>query len=185
MREQVDKYLQEGKYIYIFIISLLLINLFVNLIGIKPRWVEADRMRMEYLSLREDESRLRLEMNEKVKLAESIRQARLDLKEFISSLFPDSKIAKIRSELYRNARKSGISISSLKYSLPEYKDDELVKYNISFPISGSYRKIRKFIHKLEKLPYLMSINDLAISSSKEGKVSVTIRISIYLKAGEE
>ncbi|MDH3973839.1 MAG: type 4a pilus biogenesis protein PilO [Deltaproteobacteria bacterium] len=180
----VSKYVEEGKYLYLFFSVLLLVNVFINLVAVKPRWSEADKMRKEYLSLREEESQLRKNMHETIKLAESIRQARIDLKEFIDSLPPESATSKIRSELYRIARKSGISISSVKYSLPDYKNGDLVKYDISFPVSGSYRKIRRFIYRLESMPYLMSINGLALTSGKKRGVSVTIKISTYLKAGD-
>lgn len=184
MPGQVSKYFQEGKYVYLFFIVLLVGNVFANLVAVRPKWNEADKMRKEYHTLRDKESKLRKEMNEKIKLAEDIRQAGLDLKEFIDKLPPDSATSKIRSDLYRAAKKSGISISSVKYSMPTYKDEDLVKYDISFPVNGSYRKIRRFIYFLEKMPYLMSINDLAITSGKRGGVSVAVKISIYLKAGE-
>lgn len=185
MQGQASKYIQEGKYIYLFFTFLLLVNIFVYLVAIKPRWSEADALRKEYLTLRADESRLREEKHEKIRLAEDVRQARLDLKDFISELAPDTVISKIRSDIYRAAKRSSISISSAKYSLPEYKYDDIVKYGISFPVSGQYRRVRRFIYALEKMPYLMSINDLAIRSEKEGNVVVDIMISIYLKAGEE
>lgn len=179
------KYLEEGKYVYLFFFILFVGNVLFYVISVKPRWAEVESLRKSYISLRDEESGLKKEMSEKVSLAESIRQAKLDMREFINNLPPDSATSKIRSELYRIAAKSGISISSVKYSLPDYKDDDLVKYDISFPVTGSYRKIRKFIYLLENMPYLMSINDLSLSSSKEGGVSVNIKISTYLKAGEE
>ena len=185
MKSQVARYLHEGRYVYLFFGILLLGNIVFNIGFIKPRWTSADRMRKEYISLREEEVRLKAEIHEKGKLVAKIHQARSDLKEFIDGLPRESSIAKIRSELYSAAASSGLSISALKYSLPEYKEDGLVKYDISFPVGGSYRKLRKFIYKLEKMPYLMSINDLVLSSSKEGTVSVSIKLSLYLKAAEE
>ncbi len=80
------------------------------------------------------------------------------------------------------AKKSALSISSARYSPPAREGKYLIRHDISFPVEGPYKNIRKFIYKLEKMPYLMTIDDLALTSKEKQTVSVTIRISLYLRA---
>ena len=104
-----------------------------------------------------------------------------DINSFVSELPTEREMTRIIKELHALARKSGITIKAAKYTPSRGKNKDLLHYAIVTPVSGSYRQVRKFIYKIEKMPYLMNIEDLAITSGKENAVSLSLKISIYFR----
>jgi len=184
MFESVKRYINESKTYYSIAAFFIILNLGFQFIIIDSKENRAEELREEFFSLRKEKLRAGQELKEIQGKISRMEEMSKDLKTFIAELPDRGDMTRIIQELHKLASKSGLKISASKHAQSYEKDYGLIKYTISFPISGSYRQIRKFIYDLEKLPYLMSIDDITISSNKKRKVSLPVTMSIYFRAEE-
>ena len=179
------RYFEEGKYFYLPLIVLLLANILIQVSLVRTNYDRAEEAKKQYLNLREEKSKMMESLRIYKKSVKSFEAAANDIESFVSGLPSRHQMTKIIGEFHRVAKKSGLAISSSSYSEQHKKESDLIEYRLSFPISGRYGQVRRFIYNLEKMPYLMSIDDIGLSSNKDKKVSLSLNISLYLKAQEK
>lgn len=184
MIENVKRYIDESKTYYSFAAFFIILNLLFQFMIIDSKNDKAEELRREFFSLRKEKLRASQELKDAEINFFRAEKMNKDLKSFIAELPGASDMTGIIQKLHRLASKSGLKISASKHAQSYEKDYGLIKYTVSFPIRGSYRKIRKFIYALEKLPYLMSIDDITIATNEKLEVSLPVKISIYFKAKE-
>jgi Tfp pilus assembly protein PilO len=166
-------YLIEGRRFYLVTGAAFIFNVIVLIALVMPNHADVDTLKNDYSSLRKD----RTSRVEELKMIADSGAA-------LESMKVPEKVTMsgIVREFHRQAKKSALSISSARYSPPVREGKYLIRHDISFPVEGRYKNIRKFIYNLEKMPYLMTIDDPALTSRGDRIVSVTIRISLYLRA---
>ncbi len=175
-------YIVEGRRFYLVAGLIFIFNVIFLFALVLPNNADVDILKSDYSSLRKD----RTSKVEKLKvIADSgaaLETMNGDMDIFLNSMPEKVTMSGIVREFHRLAKKSALSISSAKYTLPVREGKYLIRNDISFPVSGLYKNIRRFIYNLEKMPYLMTIDDPALTSKGDRSVSVTIRISLYLRA---
>jgi Tfp pilus assembly protein PilO len=180
--ENMKMYLIEGRRFYLAMGMVFIINVIFLLVFVLPGSTNVDRLKDDYSKLRKDRSNKVEELKIIADSGATLETLKGDMDIFLGTMPDDVTMSGIVREFHRQAKKSGLTISSSKYSPPAKEGKYLIRHEISFPVSGSYKSIRKFIYNLEVMPYLMTIDDLMLTSTGDRVVSVTIRISLYLKA---
>ncbi len=178
-------YLAEGRRFYLAAGGAFIFNLIFLLALVLPNYADVDTLKNDYSSLRKDRTSKVEELKVIAGSGAALDSMKDNIDMFLNSLPDEVKMSGIVREFHSQAKKSVLSISSARYSPPVREGKYLIRHDISFPVEGPYKNIRKFIYKLEKMPYLMTIDDLALTSKNKRIVSVTIRISLYLRAKEE
>lgn len=181
--EHFKIYLDENRLFYSLAAALLLVNLIFFLALLKPQSDKVEGLKKEYFSLRKERTRVREELKGRLAYSKKIEDLEKDVDAFIRKLPSEGGMTEIIKKLHVLARKAGLSIRSAKYSPSREKEKELRRLTISLPLVGSYKSIRKFIYYLEEMPYLMSIDDLSLSSNERETVSLSLNVSIYFRAG--
>ena len=174
-------YIAEGRRFYLVAGTVFIFNVIFLLALVLPNNADVDVLKEEYSSFRKDRTSKRAELKMIADSGAALETMNGDIEAFLNSLPDKATMSAIVREFHRLAKKSALSISSAKYSPPVKEGKYLIKNDISFPVSGRYKNIRRFIYKLEKMPYLMTIDDPALTSKGDLTVSVTIRISLYLR----
>lgn len=175
-------YIAEGRRFYLVAGIAFIFNFIFLFALVLPNNAAVDALKEDYASFRNDRTSKREELKMLADSGAALETMNGDIEVFLNSLPEKAVMSGIARELHRQAKRSALSISSSKYSPPAREGKYLIRHEISFPVSGLYKNIRKFIYNLEKMPYLMSIDDPAIISKGDQTVSVTIRISLYLRA---
>ena len=177
-------YLIEGRRFYLAAGAAFVFNLIFLFALVLPKYADVDTLKNDYSSLRTDRTSKLEELKVIADSGAALESMKDDIDMFLNSMPDEVKMSGIVREFHRQAKKSALSISSARYSPPAREGKYLIRHDISFPVSGPYNNIRKFIYNLEKMPYLMTIDDLALTSKDKRIVSVTIKISLYLRAKE-
>jgi Tfp pilus assembly protein PilO len=175
-------YLIEGRRFYLVAGAAFIFNVIVLIALVMPNHADVDTLKNDYSSLRKDRTSRVEELKMIADSGAALESMKGDINIFLNSMPEKVTMSGIVREFHRQAKKSALSISSARYSPPVREGKYLIRHDISFPVEGRYKNIRKFIYKLEKMPYLMTIDDPALTSRGDRIVSVTIRISLYLRA---
>lgn len=181
MMEHVKQYFDENRLLYALLVTLFAANIIVFFAIVRPGGKDIETLRMEYFSLRKAVTGASEELKNKENALLQITAAAEDMDAFVAELPLQRDMTSIITEIRGLAKKAGLDISAAKYTRTGFKDDDIVAYDISFPINGTYRQVRKFIYSLEKLPYLMSFDELTITSNKLKTVSLPLKVSIYFR----
>ena len=87
------------------------------------------------------------------------------------------------SELDRIARENGVELNRSDYRLQLEKESRLVRYEIKFPVRGTYPQIRAFIaNTLQSVP-ILALTDIAIKRETVvlGQVEAHLGMTLYLR----
>ncbi len=183
MVESIRIYLDAGRLFYTLTAAVVAANLIFYAAVNRPQRDKVEDLEGEYFTLREERTRLRGELKEKHEYSRTVEELRREIDGFVGGLPPVESITDIIREIHGTAKRAGLTIRSAKYSPAKGKEEELLRFTISLPLTGNYRNIRRFIYDLERMPYLMSIDDLNLSSSRGGSVSLSLNLSVYFRKG--
>ncbi|MBE9537162.1 MAG: type 4a pilus biogenesis protein PilO [Proteobacteria bacterium] len=181
--QQIRQYLNEGKILYCTVAVLSMANLAFYLLVLGPKKEESNNFKNEFSLLKKESVQLRRANEKKRVQLKHIEQFRSDAGLFIDKLPPQGKLTKLIQDIHKLARKERLIIKSASYSQAKGTGGDILSNSISFPLTGTYRQIRKFIYNIEKMDYPISIDDLSISKSWGKNVSLSIKLSCYFQAG--
>lgn len=182
MIENIKMYFMEGRRFYLVFGAAFICNVIFLIALVLPNYADVDTLKVDYSSLRKDRTNKIEELKIIADSGAALESMRNDIDMFLTSMPEKVSMSGIVREFHSKAKKSALNISSARYSPPLREGKYLIRHDISFPVSGRYKNIRKFVYNLEKMPYLMTVDDLVLSSKENQTVSVAIKISLYLRA---
>lgn len=178
----INKYFLQNRFFYTSGLIAIIINVFILSFVIFPDREKAATKRREYITLRKAKVEAEKDYVKSKDYSSRLEILKTDYNEFLASLPQQEGLTTIVKMIHSIAGKEGLSIKSASYS-PSFKQSEKIRrYSISFPVTGNYKSIRKFIFNLEKMPYLMNIDSLDIKSNKKKTVSISLNMSLYFRA---
>jgi hypothetical protein len=102
----------------------------------------------------------------------------------IRALPPREDMPAILRQLYGNALQAKLAVDSAKYEVSPMGTSGIVRYQVAFPVTGPYPRIRAFIDAtLAEMP-TVALNDFALDrkSISDGSVEAQIRLSVFTAA---
>jgi hypothetical protein len=86
--------------------------------------------------------------------------------------------------LLKQADAAHLSLDTGKYEMTASKAGAIVRYKLSFPVTGPYPQVRQFIDSTLKEMPMVAISELAIERKTiaEGAVEAQIRMTVYTRA---
>jgi hypothetical protein len=106
-----------------------------------------------------------------------------DPRHLLESLPARIEIPKLLGVILTKADTAGLSIDTGKYDVVSTRTGNITRYNVSFPVSGTYPQVRSFIdHFLRDVP-TASLSELAIErkSIADGTVEASVRLALFTK----
>ena len=87
--------------------------------------------------------------------------------------------------LLKQADDSKLSVDTGKYEAKATKAGEITRYNVSFPVTGSYPQVRHFIDAILIALPAVSIGELSIERKNigDGTVEARLRLTFYTRSG--
>lgn len=83
-------------------------------------------------------------------------------------------------ELVQSARRLKLSVDSIQYDMPRRSGEELAMLTFSFPSSGRYANVKRFIHHVETSDRFIGIHDLKLKKDR-GRVKMEMKLLAYVK----
>lgn len=87
------------------------------------------------------------------------------------------------------AREANLDYDRRSFKVEEVDDDStLRRLDITFPLTGEYRDMRRFIHTLETAPEFIVIRDVSLakqSSTTKEPLALMLKLATYYRSGDE
>ena len=121
--------------------------------------------------------------NEQYRLYSSFDSGIKQLVQFKAMLPERGEYIRIIEKVYRLAKEDGMKSDSFGTAAKEVKEGNLIQVDFSMPIAGNYRDVRKFIYDIETSPLFLNIDNLSLSSGKDGgEITLTIALTTYMRS---
>jgi type IV pilus assembly protein PilO len=108
-----------------------------------------------------------------------------DLEHFYKMAPPRSGLGSFIGRLYSYAKAAKIDIDKISYAAKPVKETELLGYQLSFNVSGSYAQVKKFIHQLENSPSLLILDNISLAGKRQADdevVNLKIQLQTFFQA---
>lgn len=117
-------------------------------------------------------------------------QASMDLELFYRDVLPADLTAARRviwPRLQQIARQAGLQAQSSNAGLATDREQALTQLLIKMELTGSYRAVRDFIHRLERASEFLVIQRVALQESNEESAPLTLQLDLatYYKEARE
>jgi len=83
-------------------------------------------------------------------------------------------------DLAQTARRLNLTVDAINSDIPAPGAGGLTMLTFTFPASGSYPDVKRFIYEIESSPRLVGIQDLKLSSEK-GRVGLQMKLVTYIR----
>jgi hypothetical protein len=111
-----------------------------------------------------------------------------ELKKFYADVLPADQAAARRItylRLDRFAREAGLDPGHTRFTPKEVRDSSLTELDTTVELEGDYRAVRRFLYLLETAPEFTIIQNVALSSTEEGPLRLTLSLVTYFRTGSD
>jgi len=115
------------------------------------------------------------------KQVERLEQQRQNLIQFYDSILSEktSRMTAIQREIRNLAGQFQIDPENISYS-PQYEEKaDLVRFNVSFPLRGSYENLRQFVHRVETSEHFLILDDISLADAREGGLILSLNVQMH------
>jgi Tfp pilus assembly protein PilO len=105
---------------------------------------------------------------------------------FRGRVAPHQEFTGLIVELQELADEAGLELDKVNYRHDLDRDNQLLRYQLTFSISGSYREVKRFVHALEQSSRLIAIEQLALQEVGEDDgtlVQLQISLETFFRNG--
>ena len=90
----------------------------------------------------------------------------------------------ILRQLFDGATRAQLAVDTAKYEINATKSSDVVRYQITFPVTGPYPQIRAFLDATLATMPAVALHDLAIDrkSIGDGDVEAQLRMTVYTRS---
>ena len=113
------------------------------------------------------------------------KQGGADLEKLKSAIPEKREFARILSELLEAADASNVAVGAITYKPEQFKEEQLLSYQLSLSVSGSYAGVKSFLSDLQKSEELLVVDTAAFSNSDlfVENVVMNVHLTVYLRGG--
>jgi type IV pilus assembly protein PilO len=86
-------------------------------------------------------------------------------------------------ELLVLASQARLNITQISYSSEELREAPLLKFSLSFNVTGEYEQLKKFIFSLEQSTRLLTIKQISLQSADATGVNLRLNLETFFQAG--
>ena len=122
------------------------------------------------------------------KQVERLERQRQNLAQLYDVVLADKteKLTAIQREIRSISGQFQVDPQNVSYSAGYVPEADLVRFDIAFPLRGSYENLRQFVHRVESSEHFLIIDDISLADAREGGVvlSLNVRLHTYFKDSE-
>lgn len=108
-----------------------------------------------------------------------------DLQKFRQAIPDKSELSGLVAELFSLADQAGLKINSVQYSSSKEPEQQLLRYEINYQVTGTYRQIKKMIHLIEQSQRILFIDRLSLGSGRaDESVGLSLSLTTFFTMGE-
>jgi Tfp pilus assembly protein PilO len=167
------------------IFVLLLANLVVAVIALKPFGGSADDLQQEDSSLRVQLAALQAKVTDGKRLVSKVDTARREGDQFLAKYVTERRVmtSTIQEELVRMAKESGGSYLPITTNEePIEGSDTLGMLTINAGYQGTYANLSKFVNLVDKSPLFLIIENMQLAPQQSGaNLNVSVKLLTFFR----
>lgn len=167
-------------------LGLLALNLATFSAYTLPRRLQERTMAERAQTLREEVERER-RVNDGLRLqAQAVGANVRDMQRFLKQVVASREgLSVILEELERTAEEQGLRPERRDYQREELDRLPLVRFEVTFPVSGSYTQLMGFLDALERSPRFVIVDKIKYQDREGGAPDMNVILSAYFAKGAE
>jgi hypothetical protein len=165
-------------------LALLGLNVAVFLAYTLPRRMREKNIASRVVVLREDVDRERRATAELRRRAETLDSNTRDQTRFYREVVGGRRasLLPILQELQGIAQNLGLESLRRSYTPQEVKDVAgLSRFEITMPVTGSYRQLGSFLGALERSPHFLTVDKVSLRQKEGSEADLSIVVSAYFR----
>lgn len=163
-------------------------NLLVFLFVTEPMYRTSEVRLAEWEAMEQRLEQRRRSVERLERQLERLRRQQQNLAQFYDAILASkqAKMTTIQREIRSIAAQFQVNPESINYEPAYLQTEDLVHFDIAFPLRGSYENLRQFIHRVETSEHFLIIDDISLADAREGGVvlSLNVRLHTYFKDRE-
>jgi Tfp pilus assembly protein PilO len=172
---------QEGRRVLKILGVAAAANLVVFLLLTEPlhrlsrvRLAEWQAMEQRLEQRRRSVERLQLQV-------ERLERQSANLAQFYDAILADkvSRMTAIQRGIRMLSTQFNVNPESVSYGPTYLPVADLVQFDVSFPLRGSYESLRQFVQRVESSEHFLVIDDISLADSREGGVSLNLNVRLH------
>ena len=164
-------------------VALLALNAIALLGYTRPRAARERDVAERAVLLREEVQALRARVAKIRERARALEANTADVGRFYAAMGPKDSVLAVQEDVIAIGRQLGLAIGPRAYSHQPVKGSKgLARFRIAMPVSGSYRQIASFLHRLEAMSHFVTVDSIGLAedAGAAGRTTnLTISISVY------
>lgn len=112
---------------------------------------------------------------------ERLGRQQKNLEQFYDRILSDkvARMTAIQREIRSIAGQFQVDPQSVSYSPSYLPAEELVQFDVAFPLRGSYESLRQFVSRVESSEYFLIIDDISLGDAREGGVVLNLNVRMH------
>lgn len=111
------------------------------------------------------------------------QQQRKGIGALVTSMPTQKDMPLLVKELEQAARRLGLRVGPVNYDIPRTGAEGIAMLTFSFPVTGRYADLKRFVYEVETSARLVGIDALDIKTDQKGE-ALTLKLMTYVKTGE-
>lgn len=166
----------------LFAVSLVLIaaNIVVFLFWTSPRLLKAQKQEEKITKLNRDIESAERELGRVRSTKQELTRTLGDMEKFYDEMLSSKleRMTLIQKEFRNIATKFGIDMERVSYSHAIKEDSNIVEFQISVPLEGTYENLRQFIYEVERSEHFFIIDRISLTGGRETGEILKLKISL-------
>jgi Tfp pilus assembly protein PilO len=112
---------------------------------------------------------------------ERLERQSANLAQFYDAILADkvTRMTAIQRGIRAVGAQFNVNPESVSYGPSYLPVPDLVQFDISLPLRGSYESLRQFVHKVETSEHFLVIDDISLADAREGGLSLNLNVRLH------
>ena len=149
-----------------------------------PRTLGEQRVAERQKALRDEIARERAVADRQRRHADTVRSNTEDVRRFYETAVGGrtASLVPVLRSIEGMAREGGMRPGAAGYDAEPVKGAPLDRFEITMPVSGTYRQLVAFVQRLEQSPYFLTLDEVQFRGEAKGGADLAIVLSCYFAA---
>jgi len=180
---------QHGRRVLMVLVGLVVANVLVGLVFVRPKVQEYRTLRDEYEPRRASLRQFQGVVERREAYRATLDRTRSDLARLREEVLSTKarRMVTVQLELADLARDFGVALEKVQYRNEILADEDLEYLGMVVPLEGGYTNLRKFIEAVEESEKFLVIESVSIDQAKDGGnlLQLNITLATYFDAPQD
>ena len=162
------------------LITVLLLNLVLGAVFSYPSLLAARNLEAERAELERRATALEQAVTEQERDASAITCGKRNLIDFYEGTLgsKETRMTLIQRDIRALAEEFRMPVENVSFGHAEERSQDLVHFQISFPLKGGYLDLKKFLRRIEESSHFLIVDGIQLNTGREGGVQLGLNVKL-------